>query len=168
MSATSSDSGGALLSYRYSFLSWVAAEPTYSFATNTGHFTTSPGNFGGGSRNRLGWRTVVFKAPTVTRLRMTPYAMLDGGTLRFGPSASDFFTDYSPVHQSRGAGASGETPVLRWRNVSRWRRSFENYGMSRRISRCAASSPKSYPQRAAVCADRSADLGGWLNAGRRS
>jgi hypothetical protein len=107
MSATSSDAGGALLSYRYSFKRWLAAEGTYSFASNTEHFSTSTGNFGGRVTEQALMAGAVFSAPTIKRFRMTPYAMLDLGTIRFGPNTSEFFTDFSPVHQSRGVIAYG-------------------------------------------------------------
>jgi len=105
MSGTASDSGGALLSYRYNLRRWLAAEANYSFASNSENFSTPEGSFGGRVSLQALTAGIVLKAPTIKRL--TPYALADGGELFFNPTAADFFTDHAPARQSRGVVAYG-------------------------------------------------------------
>ena len=105
MSGTASNSDGALLSYQYNFFRWLAAEANYSFVSNTEHFVTGAGSFGGTVTQQRFMAGIVLKAPAIGRL--TPYALADGGILTFNPTVADFFTDHTPVRQSRGVVAYG-------------------------------------------------------------
>lgn len=84
------DSGGLLVGYRYNFNRWLAAETNYGYTRNTQQFSSPLGFTGIQSDVNQFTGGVVFKLPSPSRFRLTPYALASGGALVFSPTDNNF------------------------------------------------------------------------------
>lgn len=80
----STDSGGFLLSYRYHFHRWLAADGSYGYARNTQQNSTLAGSFNVQSNIHQVTGALVVTFPTKRRLK--PYTLAGIGALVFDPT----------------------------------------------------------------------------------
>src|SRR5271165_328571 len=110
------DTGGFLLGYRYRLNRWLAAEGSYGFDRDTQRFSTTAGAFGGRVDMHQLTGGLVLKLPAVARLKLSPYALAEGGALMFDPRGSDFNTSTAPGNQTRGVfvyGVGASVPLTK-------------------------------------------------------
>lgn len=81
----STDTGGVLLSYRYHFNRWLAAEASYGYSRNTQQSFTPGGALAIQSNTHEATGAVVVTLP-VSIAKFRPYVLAGGGTLVFDPT----------------------------------------------------------------------------------
>ena len=81
------DAGGFLLSYRYHFNRWLAADGSYGYARNTQQNFTSSGPFGVQANVHQVTGALVATAPRRI-FRLDPYVLAGVGTLVFDPTGN--------------------------------------------------------------------------------
>jgi opacity protein-like surface antigen len=81
------DTGGFLLSYRYHFNRWLAADATYGYARNTQQNFTSSGLTGVQASVHQATGALVVTAPHRI-FRLTPYVLAGAGALVFDPTGN--------------------------------------------------------------------------------
>ena len=101
------ESGGLLVSYRYHFTRWLAAEGVYGYERNTQQFFTT----GGLSRIQANVHQAtggfVFNLPAPARFRIHPYVLAEGGALVFDPTGNAFGSVTGAQSQTVGVFAYG-------------------------------------------------------------
>lgn len=83
----STDTGGFLLSYRYHFNSWLAADASYGYDRNTQETFTSGGGFGIQADIHQATGALVVSAPH-NPFRLNPYVLAGAGALVFDPTGN--------------------------------------------------------------------------------
>src|SRR6266849_6853214 len=78
------DTGGFLLSYRYHFNRWLAADASYGYARNTQQNFTSSSQFGVQANVHQATGALVVTAPHRI-FRLAPYVLAGTGALVFDP-----------------------------------------------------------------------------------
>ena len=81
------DTGGFLLSYRYHFNRWLAADASYGYARNTQQNFTSSSQFGVQANMHQATGALVVTAPHRI-FRLAPYVLAGTGTLVFDPTGN--------------------------------------------------------------------------------
>jgi opacity protein-like surface antigen len=81
------DTGGFLLSYRYHFNRWLAADASYGYARNTLEDFTSSGQFGVQANVHQTTGALVVTAPHRI-FRLSPYVLAGTGALVFDPTGN--------------------------------------------------------------------------------
>ena len=81
------DTGGFLLSYRYHFNRWLAADASYGYARNTQQNFTSSGLIGVQANVHQATGALVVTAPHRI-FRLTPYVLAGAGALVFDPTGN--------------------------------------------------------------------------------
>lgn len=81
------DTGGFLLSYRYHFNRWLAADASYGYARNTQQNFTSSGLTGVQANVHQATGALVVTAPHRI-FRLTPYVLAGAGALVFDPTGN--------------------------------------------------------------------------------
>lgn len=112
----STNTGGLLVSYRYHFNRWLAAEAAYGYDRNTQQFFVPAGL----SRIQSGVHQAtggfVFSLPMPARYRISPYVLAEGGALVFDPTGNAFGTVAGAKRQATGVfvyGGGADFPVVR-------------------------------------------------------
>jgi outer membrane immunogenic protein len=95
------DTGGFLAGYRYNLNRWLAAETNYGFVRNTQEYSFPLGTSRIQSDVHQFTGGLVFKVPSPSRLRISPYLLAGGGALLFNPTANTFVAGADT--QARGA-----------------------------------------------------------------
>jgi opacity protein-like surface antigen len=83
----STDTGGFLLSYRYHFNRWLAADASYGYARNTQQNLTSAGTFDVQAKVHQATGALVVNAP-VSFFKLKPYVLAGAGALVFNPTGN--------------------------------------------------------------------------------
>src|SRR6202790_2204899 len=83
------DTGGFLLSYRYHFNRWLAADASYGYARNTQQNFGSSGPIGVPANVHQATGALVITAPRRV-FKLHPYALAGAGALVFDPNAGGF------------------------------------------------------------------------------
>jgi len=81
------DTGGFLLSYRYHFNRWLAADASYGYARNTQQNFTSSSQFGVQANVHQATGALVVTAPHRI-FRLAPYVLAGTGALLFDPTGN--------------------------------------------------------------------------------
>ena len=81
------DTGGFLLSYRYHFNRWLAADASYGYARNTQQNFTSSSQFGVQANMHQATGALVVTAPHRI-FRLAPYVLAGTGALVFDPTGN--------------------------------------------------------------------------------
>ena len=81
------DAGGFLLSYRYHFNRWLAADASYGYARNTQQNFTSSSQFGVQANMHQATGALVVTAPHRI-FRLAPYVLAGTGALVFDPTGN--------------------------------------------------------------------------------
>jgi opacity protein-like surface antigen len=81
------DTGGFLLSYRYHFNRWLAADASYGYARNTQQNFTSSGPLSVQANMHQATGALVVTAPHRI-FRLSPYVLAGAGTLVFDPTGN--------------------------------------------------------------------------------
>ena len=81
------DTGGFLLSYRYHFNRWLAADGSYGYARNTQQTFISSGPFGVQANVHQATGALVVTVPHRI-FRLSPYVLAGAGTLVFDPTGN--------------------------------------------------------------------------------
>jgi len=81
------DTGGFLLSYRYHFTRWLAADASYGYARSTQQNLTSSGPLSVQANVHQATGALVVTAPHRI-FRLSPYALAGAGTLVFDPTGN--------------------------------------------------------------------------------
>ncbi len=81
------DAGGFLLSYRYHFNRWLAADGSYGYARNTQHNFSSSGPLSVQANVHQATGALVVTAPHRI-FRLSPYVLAGAGTLVFDPTGN--------------------------------------------------------------------------------
>ena len=81
------DAGGFLLSYRYHFNRWLAADASYGYARNTQQNFTSSSQFGVEANMHQATGALVVTAPHRI-FRLAPYVLAGTGALVFDPTGN--------------------------------------------------------------------------------
>jgi len=81
------DTGGFLLSYRYHFNRWLAADASYGYARNTQQNLTSSSQFGVQANVHQATGALVVTAPHRI-FRLAPYVLAGTGALVFDPTGN--------------------------------------------------------------------------------
>jgi opacity protein-like surface antigen len=81
------DTGGFLLSYRYHFNRWLAADASYGYARNTQQNFTSSGPFSVQANVHQATGALVVTAPRRI-FRLNPYVLAGAGALVFDPTGN--------------------------------------------------------------------------------
>lgn len=79
----STNTGGFLIGYRYSFNRWLAAEAVYGYDRNTQQYFAPTGFSRVEANIHQGTGGFVFRLPTPARLRISPYLLTERGALVF-------------------------------------------------------------------------------------
>jgi outer membrane immunogenic protein len=110
----STDTGGFLVSYRYSFNRWLAAEGVYGYDRNTQQYF-APAGFARVEANiHQATGGFVFRLPTPARFRFSPYVLAEGGALIFDPTGNASVA--GAQHQAIGVfayGGGADFPLFR-------------------------------------------------------
>jgi opacity protein-like surface antigen len=96
------DTGGFLLSYRYHFNRWLAADASYGYARNTQQNFTSSGPFSVQANVHQATGALVVTAPRRI-LRLNPYVLAGAGALVFDPTGNGGGFVSGAQSQSRAA-----------------------------------------------------------------
>ena len=96
------DTGGFLLSYRYHFNRWLAADASYGYARNTQQNFTSSGPFSVQANVHQATGALVVTAPRRI-LRLNPYVLAGAGALVFDPTGNAGVFVSGAQSQSRAA-----------------------------------------------------------------
>jgi len=112
----STNTGGFLVGYRYSFNRWLAAEGVYGYDRNTQEYF-APAGFARVQAN-IHQATVgfVFRVPAPARLRFSPYLLAEGGALIFDPTGNAFASVAAAQRQATGVfayGGGADFPLFR-------------------------------------------------------
>jgi len=103
----STNTGGFLIGYRYSFNHWLAAEAVYGSDRNTQQYF-APAGFSRVEANiHQATGGFVFRLPTPARFRISPYLMAEGGALVFDPTGNSFGGVAGAQRQATGVFAYG-------------------------------------------------------------
>ena len=81
------DTGGFLLSYRYHFNRWLAADASYGYARNTQQNFASPGPFSVQANVHQATGALVVTVPRRV-FKLNPYVLAGAGALVFDPTGS--------------------------------------------------------------------------------
>jgi len=112
----STNTGGFLVGYRYSFNRWLAAEAVYGYDRNTQQYF-APAGFSGVQANiHQATGGFVFRLPTPARYRISPYLLAEGGALVFDPTGNSFGTVAAAQRQATGVfayGGGADFPLFR-------------------------------------------------------
>jgi opacity protein-like surface antigen len=112
----STNTGGFLVGYRYSFNRWLAAEAVYGYDRNTQQYF-APAGFSRVQANiHQATGGFVFRLPTPARYRISPYLLAEGGALVFDPTGNSFGTLAGAQHQATGVfayGGGADFPLFR-------------------------------------------------------
>jgi opacity protein-like surface antigen len=81
------DAGGFLLSYRYHFDRWLAADASYGYARNTQQNFTSPGPLGVQANVHQATGAIVVTVPRRV-FKVHPYVLAGAGALVFDPTGN--------------------------------------------------------------------------------
>jgi opacity protein-like surface antigen len=100
------DTGGFLLSYRYHFNRWLAADASYGYARNTQQNFTSSGPFSVQANVHQATGALVVTAPRRI-FRLNPYVLAGAGALVFDPTGNAGVFVSGAQSQSRAAFAYG-------------------------------------------------------------
>jgi opacity protein-like surface antigen len=103
----STNTGGFLLSYRYSLTRWLAAEAVYGYDRNTQHYFGTSGLSRVEANVHQATGGFVVRLPSPGRLRMSPYVLAEGGALVFDPTGNPFGTVAGAQRQATGVFAYG-------------------------------------------------------------
>jgi outer membrane immunogenic protein len=95
------DTGGFLIGYRYHINRWLAAESTYGFVRNTQQFSAPLAFSGIQTDVHQATGGLVFRLPSPTRFRLSPYVLAEGGALVFSPTSNNLVAGADS--QARGA-----------------------------------------------------------------
>jgi opacity protein-like surface antigen len=112
----STNTGGFLVGYRYSFNRWLAAEGVYGYDRNTQQYV-APAGFARVQANiHQATGGFVFRLPTPARFRFSPYVLAEGGALVFDPRGNASGSVAGAQHQAIGVfayGGGADFPLLR-------------------------------------------------------
>jgi len=113
---TSTNTGGLLVGYRYSFNRWLAAEAVYGYDRNTEQYV-APAGFARVEANiHQATGGFVFRMPTPARFRFSPYLLAEGGALVFDPRGNALGSVSGPQRQATGVfayGGGADFPLFR-------------------------------------------------------
>ncbi|HXY08756.1 MAG TPA: outer membrane beta-barrel protein [Terriglobales bacterium] len=113
---TSTNTGGLLVGYRYSFNRWLAAEAVYGYDRNTQQYV-APAGFARVEANiHQATGGLVFRMPTPARFRFSPYLLAEGGALVFDPRGNALASVSGPQRQATGVfayGCGADFPLFR-------------------------------------------------------
>ena len=112
----STNTGGFLVSYRYHFNRWLAAEGAYGYDRNTQQFFAPAGFSRVHSNVHQATGGFVFSLPMPARYRISPYLLAEGGALVFDPTGNAFGTVAGAQRQTTGVfvyGAGADFPVVK-------------------------------------------------------
>jgi opacity protein-like surface antigen len=112
----STNTGGFLVSYRYHFNRWLAAEGAYGYDRNTQQFFEPAGLSRVQSNVHQATGGFVFSLPMPARYRISPYLLAEGGALVFDPTGNAFGTVAGAQRQTTGAfvyGGGADFPVVK-------------------------------------------------------
>lgn len=112
----STHTGGFLVSYRYHFNRWLAAEAAYGYDRNTQQFFEPAGLSRVQSNVHQATGGFVFSLPMPARYRISPYFLAEGGALVFDPTGNAFGTIAGAQRQTTGVfvyGAGADFPVVK-------------------------------------------------------
>jgi opacity protein-like surface antigen len=98
----STDTGGFIVSYRYHFNKWVAADATYGYARNTQQNFISPGALNVQANVQQVTGALVVTAPHAI-FRLHPYVLAGAGALVFNPTGNPGGFVPGATTQSRAA-----------------------------------------------------------------
>jgi opacity protein-like surface antigen len=90
-----------LIGYRYHINRWLAAESTYGFVRNTQQFSAPVAFSGIQTDVHQATGGLVFRLPSPTRFRLSPYVLAEGGALVFSPTSNNLVAGADS--QARGA-----------------------------------------------------------------
>lgn len=113
----STNSGGFLVSYRYHFNRWLAAETAYGYNRNTQQFFAPAGLSRVQSNVHQATGGLVFSLPMPARYRISPYVLAEGGALVFDPTGNAFGTVPGAQRQATGVfvyGAGADFPIVKY------------------------------------------------------
>jgi opacity protein-like surface antigen len=96
------DTGGFLLSYRYHFNRWLAADASYGYARNTQQNFSSSGPFSVQANVHQATGALVVTVPR-SILRLHPYVLAGAGALAFDPTGNGAGFVSGAQSQSRAA-----------------------------------------------------------------
>ena len=111
------NTGGFLLSYRYHFTRWLAAEGNYGRANDTLGFTTSAlQSFGGNVTMHQLTGGAILGLPTGAHSRFSPYVIAEGGAFVFSPGSNGLGAFPVAVRQTKGGfvyGGGADFPLVK-------------------------------------------------------
>ena len=116
VSQHATDTGGFLVSYRYWFSRWVGAQADYGYDRNTQQFLSGPSLSEVQANIHQVIGGFVFGLPHPSFLRISPYALAEGGALVFDPTGNLGGSVPGTDVQSRGTfvyGAGANVPLTR-------------------------------------------------------
>lgn len=86
VSQRATETGGFLVSYRYWFTRWIAAQADYGYGRNTQQYLSTAAVSRVQANIHQATGGFVVSLPRPTRLRISPYALVEGGALVFDPT----------------------------------------------------------------------------------
>lgn len=110
------NTGGFLLTYRYSLTRWLAAEAAYGYDRNTQQFTSTAGLSRIQANVHQATGGFVVRVPTPFHLRISPYVLAEGGALVFDPTGNAFGSVPGAQRQATGVfayGGGADVPLFR-------------------------------------------------------
>jgi opacity protein-like surface antigen len=113
----STNTGGFLVSYRYHFNRWLAAEAAYGYDRNTQQFFAPAGFSRVQSNVHQATGGFVFSLPMPARYRISPYVLAEGGALVFDPTSNAFGNVSGAQRQATGVfvyGGGADFPILKY------------------------------------------------------
>jgi len=110
------ETGGLLISYRYHFNRWLAAEGVYGYDRNTQQYFGSAGLSRVQANVHQATGGFVVSLPASARFRLSPYLLAEGGALVFDPTGNSLGSIPGAGRQAVGVFAYGggvDYPVVR-------------------------------------------------------
>ena len=110
------ENGGFLVSYRYHFNRWLAAEGVYGYGRNTQQYFAPSGLSRIQDDIHQATGGLVVTLPSPARFRISPYVLAEGGALIFNPTGNPFGSVAGAQRQSVGVfvyGGGADFPVVK-------------------------------------------------------
>jgi opacity protein-like surface antigen len=110
------ETGGFLVSYRYWFTRWIAAQADYGYDRNTQQFLSGSASSRVQANIHQATGGFVFAVPHPVSLRLSPYVLAEGGALVFDPTHNLGGSVLGTDVQSRGTfvyGGGANVPLTR-------------------------------------------------------
>ena len=102
-SYSTTESAGALGTYRYHLNHWISFEGAYGYSPDTQKYSLSSGAFRIQSGIHQFTGAMVLNLPTRSHSRINPYVLAGGGALLFAPTSNQFNSLSGAQSQTKGA-----------------------------------------------------------------